>query len=115
MALSCGRVVCLPEDRRLTASDRAGASASPMWFTPDDTRSRPGPGYEGTAAGGGYPRCRERRIRAGLPATVAPGGTSRVTTPPAPTIASSPIVTPGRMIAPPPIQTLYPLRTGFQI
>ena len=44
--------------------------------------------------------------RAGLPATVAPAGTSCTTTLPAPTIASAPIVTPGRMMAPPPIQTI---------
>jgi hypothetical protein len=36
----------------------------------------------------------------------------RVTTLPAPIIASSPIVTPGRMIEPPPIQTLRPIETG---
>src|SRR5207245_1384662 len=34
--------------------------------------------------------------RAGTPATSAPGGTSRVTTDPAPTIAPRPTVTPGR-------------------
>jgi hypothetical protein len=49
------------------------------------------------------------RMRAGFPATVAPSGTSRVTTLPAPTMALSPIRTPGRMIAPPPIQTLQPM------
>src|SRR6266481_3564033 len=49
---------------------------------------------------------------AGLPTTVVPGGTSRVTTLPAPTMASSPMLTPGRTIAPPPIQTLLPIRTG---
>jgi hypothetical protein len=37
---------------------------------------------------------------------------SRVTTLPAPMSASSPIETPGRMIAPAPIQTLRPIRTG---
>src|SRR5881409_1324493 len=36
--------------------------------------------------------------RAGLPATMASGGTSRVTTAPAPTIARSPITMPGRMV-----------------
>src|SRR5258708_10484206 len=51
-------------------------------------------------------------FRAGLPTTVAPRGTSRVTTAPAPIIASSPIATPGRMMAPPPIQTFCPIDTG---
>jgi hypothetical protein len=51
-------------------------------------------------------------MRPGFPATVAPAGTSRVTTLPAPTTASSPIVTLGRMIAPPPIQALGRMRTG---
>jgi hypothetical protein len=41
---------------------------------------------------------------------VAPGGTSRVTTLPAPNRQSSPIVTSVRMIAPPPIQPLRRLR-----
>src|SRR5690606_33997565 len=50
--------------------------------------------------------------RAGLPKTVAPEGTLRVTTLPAPTSASSPISTPGRISAPLPIQTLRPMRTG---
>jgi len=49
---------------------------------------------------------------AGLPTAVAPGGTSRVTTLPAPTIASSPMLTPGKTIAPPPIQTFRAIRTG---
>src|SRR5581483_10053547 len=44
------------------------------------------------------------RIRAGLPATTAPAGTSRVTTAPAPTSAPSPIVTPPRTTAPEPIE-----------
>ncbi len=35
-------------------------------------------------------------MRAGLPMTVAPAGTSRVTTEAAPTMASSPMVMPGR-------------------
>src|SRR5207248_11227248 len=45
----------------------------------------------------------ERTIRAGLPTTVAPAGTSFVTTAPAPTIAASPIVRPGRITAAVPI------------
>lgn len=52
------------------------------------------------------------RTRAGLPKAVAPAGMSRVTTLPAPISASSPMLTPGRMIAPPPIQTLRPMRMG---
>src|SRR6185503_14339523 len=43
-----------------------------------------------------------RRTRAGLPTTSMRGGTSFVTTAPAPTNASSPISTPGHRIAPPP-------------
>lgn len=38
--------------------------------------------------------------------TVAPAGTSRVTTPPAPITESFPTLTPGKRMAPPPIQTL---------
>jgi hypothetical protein len=49
---------------------------------------------------------RQPRTRAGLPNAVAPTVTSRVTILPAPITALSPIDTPGRMIAPPPIQTL---------
>ena len=45
---------------------------------------------------------------AGLPTTVVAGGTSRVTTLPAPTMASSPMLTPGRTTAPPPIHTANP-------
>ena len=40
--------------------------------------------------------------RAGLPTTTAPGGTSRVTTAPAPIKAGAPIVTPGSSTAPAP-------------
>ncbi len=42
-------------------------------------------------------------MRAGLPRTTAPAGTSRVTTAPAPITAFSPMVTSGRTIAPVPI------------
>ncbi|KAJ1562399.1 hypothetical protein HK096_010349 [Nowakowskiella sp. JEL0078] len=42
-------------------------------------------------------------IFAGFPTTTTFGGTSFVTTEPAPTVDPSPMVTPGRMIAPPPI------------
>src|SRR6476619_4937296 len=42
-------------------------------------------------------------MRAGLPATTARGGTSLMTTLPAPTIASSPIVTRDRIVALEPI------------
>ena len=48
-------------------------------------------------------------MRAGLPTTTALGGTSRVTTLPAPTIAWPPIFTPGRMVALAPIEA--PLAT----
>ncbi len=46
------------------------------------------------------------RSLAGFLTAVRPAGTSRVTTLPAPMIASSPDRDAGRMIAPPPIQTL---------
>lgn len=42
-------------------------------------------------------------IFAGFPATTVYGGTSSVTTEPAPTMLPSPIVTPGRRIAPVPM------------
>ncbi len=50
--------------------------------------------------------------RAGLPATTAPSGTSRVTTAPAPITASRPIVTPGSTTAPPPSHALSPTVIG---
>src|SRR5262249_58666888 len=45
---------------------------------------------------------REPITRAGTPAAIAPAGTSRVTTAPAPTCAPRPTVTPGRIVAPTP-------------
>ena len=66
----------------------------------------------GLCAVGATARKGYARTLAGLPTTVAPGATSRVTTAPAPTRASSPIRTPGRMIAPPPIHTLAPMLIG---
>jgi hypothetical protein len=54
-----------------------------------------------------------RMTRQGLPAANTPGGTSRVTTLPAPITARSPIFTPGQMIAPPPTQTSDPISTGL--
>src|SRR5580765_2926530 len=50
-----------------------------------------------------------RSTRAGLPATIVAGGTLRVTTLPAPTIAFSPISMPHRIVAPEPI--VAPRRT----
>ena len=50
---------------------------------------------------------------AGFPATITFGGTSLVTTLPAPTIELSPIVIPGNIIAPEPIQTLFPICIGL--
>lgn len=52
------------------------------------------------------------RGAAGTPTTMARGATSRVTTAPAPMIAPSPIVTPGKMTACVPIQTLRPMTMG---
>ena len=51
--------------------------------------------------------------RAGLPATIEYGGTSAVTTAHAETMLPSPIVTPGKMTARPPIQTLSATTIGF--
>ena len=51
-----------------------------------------------------YGSSTERTSRAGLPATIIRGATSFVTIEPAATTAPSPIVTPGMMIAPAPIQ-----------
>src|SRR5260370_33663483 len=48
-----------------------------------------------------------RTILAGLPATIAFGGTSCVTTLPAPTIAPSPIVTFERIVAPEPMDAPF--------
>ena len=49
----------------------------------------------------------DRSTRAGLPATMASAGTSRVTTLPAPTMARSPMVTLERMVAPDPIDAPF--------
>ena len=50
--------------------------------------------------------------RAGLPATTERDGTSLVTTLAAPTTASWPIITPGKMVTRLPIQTRSPMSTG---
>src|SRR5205814_9962717 len=52
--------------------------------------------------------------RAGTPTTVAPAGTSRVTTAPAPTTASAPTRIRGRTVAPAQIQPLTSTRTSPQ-
>src|ERR671930_368303 len=49
-------------------------------------------------------------IRAGLPTTTAPGGTSCVTTAPAPTSASAPTTTPGSTVAFAPSRARAPIR-----
>src|SRR5688572_20720384 len=54
-----------------------------------------------------------RMTRHGLPAANVASGTSRVTTLPAPITARPPMLTPGRMIAPPPTQTSAPISIGF--
>src|ERR1041385_1392882 len=65
--------------------------------------------WASTAAASDAVGCwRSRRAlmnRAGFPATMVHGSTSRVTTAPAPTIAPSPTVTPGWIKAPAAIQT----------
>ena len=53
-----------------------------------------------------------RTSRAGAPTTTVRGRTSRVTIDPAPTTASSPIVTPGSTVTRAPSQTLRPMTTG---
>lgn len=53
-------------------------------------------------------------IRAGFPATIIHGGTSFVTTEPAPTIAPSPMITPFSMIELNPIHALSQIFTGAQ-
>ena len=47
--------------------------------------------------------------RAGFPATIVLSGTSLVTTEPAPTMALSPIVTLGKMVACAPIHAPFPI------
>src|SRR5947209_4971477 len=63
------------------------------------------PGHEHAPAGpeAGVEHAGYCRTRAGTPATVSPGATSRVTTAPAPTSARAPIRTPPRMTAPEPM------------
>src|SRR5919201_1579758 len=52
-----------------------------------------------------------RNVRAGLPTTVAPSGTSRMTTAPAPTVTSRPILTRGKTTAPAPMSERSPTST----
>ena len=52
---------------------------------------------------------------AGIPATMEHSSTSFVTTAPAAMIAPSPIVTPGKIVAFEPIQTLFPIFIGAAI
>ncbi len=54
-------------------------------------------------------------IRAGFPATTTLPGNDFVTTEAAATTVLSPIVTPGSIVTPPPIQTLSPMVTGLGI
>src|SRR5690606_8768893 len=74
-------------------------------------------GYAGmtTGAGGRSHRAQAtcRITRQGLPAAKTPSGTSRATTLPAPITEREPIVTPGRMIAPPPTHRSSPIVTGL--
>src|SRR5437879_5155441 len=59
-----------------------------------DLTVQPGQVYEWDS----HPSSNVRRMCTGFPATTVRGGTSRVTTLPAPTIEYSPIVTPQRMV-----------------
>src|SRR5262249_36825821 len=69
----------------------------------------PGPVHEGRHRHG---LTSSFTTRAGLPATTTSGGTSRVTTAPAPTTDRSPIVTPFSTTALSPIHTSSPIVTG---
>ncbi len=53
-----------------------------------------------------------RTIRAGLPTATTPGGRSPVTTAPAPTTVSAPMVTPGSTMTPPPSHVVSPMAIG---
>src|SRR5205814_7349993 len=53
-----------------------------------------------------------RNTRAGLPATIVRGGTSRVTTLPAPTMACSPMTMFDRIVEPDPIEAPARTRVG---
>jgi hypothetical protein len=55
---------------------------------------------------------KDRITRHGLPADKLLGGIDLATMLPAPITELSPIVTPGRIMTPPPIQTLFPIATG---
>ena len=52
-------------------------------------------------------------MRAGLPTATTLARTSRVTTEPASMTLLSPMLTPGRAVAPPPIHTLSPIVMGL--
>ena len=53
--------------------------------------------------------------KAGMPTTVTPSATSRVTTAFAPMVALSPIVTPPKIVTPRPIHTSRPMVIGFAL
>src|SRR5690606_11044916 len=69
--------------------------------------------FQAARAGRSYSVVIGRITRHGFPAASTPGGTSFVTTAPAPMTAPSPMRTPGRMMAPPPAQTSLPMYTGL--
>ena len=54
-----------------------------------------------------------RSTRQGFPTATTPAGMSFVTTEPAPMTASSPMVTPGRIVTFAPIQTRFPIAMGL--
>lgn len=78
--------------------------ASPCSRARVHSHSSPGPGPCYLRMG--------RMTRAGLPATMVSAGTSCVTTEPAPTMAFSPMVTPGSTTEQAPIQALRRMRIG---
>src|SRR5688500_9761621 len=93
-----------------TSADRCSVTpAIAVVSTPGLTGPDVGGGAAGAPPASAYPV-----MRAGLPTTIAYGGTSRVTTAPAPTIAPRPMVTPGRIVAFAPIDAPFCTSVGVK-
>ena len=93
---------------RPTAAARRPAAAS---SSPDAGRAAPPrrPSAAGAVPSGAASASRSSRTtRAGLPAAITPAGIERVTTLPAPTTESAPMVTPLRILVPSPTKTFSP-------